>query len=308
MATLLALAGCEVVSAPAVRPSTAVAPWSGGPAGGIAVRSPHYTVYTTVRDEAVVGRMVRVLEAAYAEYAALIPPTEPYDKPPAVYFFRTPAEFDAFTRRLTGRDAPVYLSVGPGGYAYGDRFVCWLSSENDLWPVVAHEGFHQYVARHLVQRLPPAVEEGLATTFESVTVTPQHVRIDRRHNARRATGLADAARAGALIPLDDLLRMHAGDIAGRPLVVREGFYGQCWAVARTLLERPEYAAGLRRMLADMRDGRAAVSVSNSADPTLYRPAAVRPLLQHYIAPDWERLGRDVRSVIARSRAGDEVGG
>lgn len=253
---------------------------------GLAVQSEHYLVRTTVTDRAVIGRFVRVMETAYAQYAALVPPAASRSAPLPVYFFAKPAEWDAFTQKLTGPDATVYLSVGPGGYAYGDTFVCWLFNENDLWSVAAHEGLHQYVARHLAQRLPPALEEGLATTFETVVVTDHSVAIDRRRNPRRQQGLADAGRAGSLWPWDDLIKLHAGDIAGRDLTVREGFYGQCWALARVILETPAYATGFRAMLTDLRDGRSPVSIGGTAEGSLYRPAGVKPLLQRYVAADW----------------------
>ncbi|MGC4033374.1 MAG: hypothetical protein QM754_16910 [Tepidisphaeraceae bacterium] len=285
---LALLSGCQAgpAASSAVDFPFRTSAWAFQGAAGQEIRTDHYLIRTTVTDRAVVGRCVRVLETAYAQYAALVPPAANRSASLPVYFFARPDEWDAFTQQLTGPDAAVYLSVGPGGYAYGDTFVCWLFNENDLWSVVAHEGLHQYAARHLAQRLPPVLEEGLATTFETVEVTDRSVTIDRRSNARRQQGLADAGRAGCLLPWDDLIKLHAGDIAGRDLVIREGFYGQCWALARVMLETPAYAGGLRAMLLDLRDGRSPASIGATAEGTLYRPAGVKPMLQKYIAPDW----------------------
>jgi hypothetical protein len=158
--------------------------------------------------------------------------------------------------------------------------------------VVAHEGFHQYVARNLPLRLPPALEEGLATTFESVSVGGQQVTIDRRNNARRQAGLTEATRLNSLMPLDALVRAHAGDVAGREQVIREGFYAQAWAFARLLLENPNYAARLRQLLIELRDGHAMPVVGSVGKDTLYRPAAVQPLLVRYLGKDWPTIERD----------------
>lgn len=267
----------------------------------IEVRTPHYRVVTTVKDDAIIDRFARVMETAHPQYAALVPPNTVQDQPLDIVLFARPEEWDAYTRRLTGPDAAVYLSVGPGGYAYGDRVVCWLFNENDLWGVATHEGFHQYVARHLPARMPPALEEGLASTFEDVRVGERSVVIDRRSNARREQGLSAATEANALLPLSDLIRGHAGDIAGQPLVIREGFYGQCWALARLLTETPATADGLRRMLADLRDGRSD-GVGRTTIGGLYQPAAARPLLQKYVAPNWPAFERAFGAWVRRESA------
>ncbi|MDB5328827.1 MAG: hypothetical protein JWM57_4396 [Phycisphaerales bacterium] len=299
----LLLSGCASEPAETAVPLRAK-PWADAGLAGSDVRTPHYRILTTVRDAAVIERFARVMEAAYVQYAALVSPRPQLDRPLEVYFFATPSEWDAYTQRLTGPDAAVYLSVGPGGYAYGDRFVCWLFNESDLWGVAAHEGFHQYVARNLPLRLPPALEEGLATTFETVGVTDQHVTIDRRSNTRRRQGLAAAITAKGLIPLIDLIRLNAGDIAGKDLLLREGFYGQCWALARLMLESPQYADGLRRMLVDLRDGRAADVVGRTAEGTLYHPAAIRPLLEHYVTSQWSAFERAYSEAVRQSTAAE----
>ena len=270
--------------------------WAFEGRAGLEVTTPHYRLMTTVRDRPTVDRFCRLMEAAHAEYAALVPPEMADGRPLDVFLFERPDEWETYTRQIGGRDTPVLLSVGAGGYAYGDRFVCWLFNASDLWNVAAHEGFHQYAARHLRQRMPPALEEGLAATFENVAVTDTSIVFDR-DNPRRTAGLADAAAKP--IALDDLLRMNAGDVAARDLPARERFYGECWALARLLLDAPRYAPGLRRMLADLRDGRAVDNVGRTTAAGLYFPAAARPLLAHYVAPDWPAFVADFETEAPR---------
>lgn len=264
-----------------------IVPWVDAGPTGTQVQTPHYRLFTTVRDADFVARLGRVMENAHAQYVATIPPASgQLQSPLDVYVFEKPAQWEAFTRRLTGAMAPVYLSVGSGGYTYGDKVVCWLFNEADLWSVLAHEGFHQYAARTLPLRLPPALEEGLATTFEGIKLSERQVIFDRRENPRRQRGLSDAVDAKALLPLNVLVRAHAGDIAGQVLVTREAFYAQCWALARLLQETPAYSAALHRLLTDLRDGRATPVVGKTGTDNLYQPSTIRPLMVRYFEKDW----------------------
>lgn len=281
-----------------VPPVAAERPWTFDGAAGREWRSEHYRLATTVTDDAVTGRLLRVLEAGYGQYAALLPPDPRKSLPLDAFLFARADQWEAFTRRLTGPDAGPYLSVGRGGYAYGDRFVCRRADPDDLWPVVAHEAFHQYVARHLGHKLPPALEEGLATTFESVRVDTRSVTFDTRSNPRREQGLRDAGRAGALLPLATLVRLNAADVAGRPAVVREGFYGQCWLLADVLESDARYAAGLRSLLRRLADGGLTPMLDVPGDPRAYVPGRAEALLVGGLGVPWERIEADYRAKLA----------
>ena len=277
---------------------TAFDAWTFEGAGGRDLRTPHYRLRTTVSDTAVTDGMLRLLEAAYPQYAALLPSTSVGDARLDVFLFARPEEWETFTRRLTGPDAPVYLSVGQGGYAYGDTIVCWLANPDDLPTVVAHEGFHQYVARHSARRLPPAVEEGLATTFENVSTGGNAVVFRRSSNPRREQGLRDATRAKLLLPLDTLVRLNAGDIAARPLAVREGFYGQCWLFAEMLAFDPSYAGRFNDLITRLQTGRLAETIDVAGAGRMYRPGGVRPMLTDGLGVSWDELDRDYRRRLA----------
>lgn len=304
--------GCAqpVEQKPAV---SGIEPWRWQNVEGHIVTTPHYRLYTTVGDPAVIDRMARLMEAAYAEYTRLAPPMTGVGaevSPMLVYVFDEPAALAAFTRRLTGADADIYLSVGTGGYTYEGKIVCFLGSEADTHSTLAHEGLHQYLARHFRSRLPPAIEEGLACTFETVTVLPTgDVRFDLQHNDRRSRWLARAWRKKTLIPLSTLILLHGGDLAGRPLLLVEGYYAQCWALARLLREDPAYASKFARLLNAVQSGRTIHDVGRSdATDGVYNPRAIRPLLNRYLTDDWSRFGQDVErftETLVRA-AGDEA--
>ncbi len=272
------------------------------------MRTPHYRLYTTVDDTAVLDRFAKLLERAFVQYTELAAPLPDADgeiAPLQVYLFDEPGALESFTRKLTGADADVYLSVGTGGYTYDDKVVCFLGSESDTYTTMAHEGLHQYIGRHFRTRLPPTIEEGLACTFENVSMSPTgEVTFDRTRNERRSQWLARAWREKTLIPFDTLIYLHGGDLAGRPLPLVEGYYGQCWALARMLRDDRGYAANFQRLLRDVQTGGTLHDVGRTdASGGAYNPRAIPPLLQQYVAPDWPRFVADVdRAVTAISTA------
>lgn len=281
---------------------TGIEPWRWQNVEGHIVTTPHYRLYTTVDDTAVLDRMARLLEGAYAEYVKLAPPLPQQSREVAamqVYLFDDPAALEAFTRKLAGKEADVYLSVGTGGYTYDGKVVCYLGSEADTFGTLAHEGLHQYIGENFRNRLPPTIEEGLACTFESVTVLPSgDVKFDLTSNPRRSQWLARAHRDKTLIPLDTLIYLHGGDLAGRPLALVEGYYGQCWALARMLRNDPAYAERFKYMLTAVQTGRTVHDVGRSDAPDgAYNPRAIRPLLQRYVAEDWARFTADVNAAV-----------
>ena len=259
---------------------------------GHAITTAHYRIYTTVNDDALLHRFASLMEAAHTQYAALCAPASPEDRPLEIDLFADQSQWINFTFQTAGNDARVYAQINRGGYAIGDRFVCWVTDEHELFSTAAHEGFHQYVARHFVTRLPPALEEGIATTFETVAVSDTGVSFDLTHNVRRKTGLTTADAAGDLLPLDTLIQLHAGDVVRADGVHSEGFYGQCWALAEMLLHSGVYRPATLQMIADLQAGHPRVSIGANTRLGLYRPAAIKPLLQAYVAPNWTAFVSD----------------
>jgi len=260
-------------------------PWQWRGVNGQAIQTLHYRIHTDVADADAVSRLAARMEQAYLGYRQLISErTAGLARGPLELFvFARYEDFAAYTIDVSGAAADVNLSVGHGGYAIGDRFVCYFGNEPDVLAVAAHEGFHQYVARHTLPRLPPALEEGLAATFETT---------DRAVNPRRQLALGKAIANNALIPFDTLIMLHAGDVAGRSIDLNETFYAQCWALARMLETDPTYATDLKKMLADIAIGRVLRDVGKQDGSGIYKPAAIGPLFKEYITTDWRRFEAD----------------
>src|SRR6185437_3471659 len=159
-------------------------------------------------------------------------------RPMECYFFETRAQWAAYTKAHTGDDAAIYLRVNRGGYTVGDKFVAYWIGDIGTSSVAAHEGWHQYVARHLKGRLPPFLEEGLACMFEQVQWVepgkniPARPRFDLTRNYPRLAALKASVDGDEMYPLKTLVTMHAGQVVGKRSVKIEAFYAECWAFAR----------------------------------------------------------------------------
>jgi hypothetical protein len=274
---------------------------------GCRVTCPHYRIYSTVPDSQLLHRLANLLEGAREEYRSLAPDVLPTDHPMDCYLFESRSEWAAFTKAHTGEDAPIYLRVNRGGYTVGDWFVAYWIGDTATFSVTAHEGWHQYVARHLKGRLPPFLEEGVACLFEQVEWDGDLPRWDLTVNTSRLNSLRSAVADDQLYPLSQLVRMHAGQVVGKPGAKIEAFYGESWAFARFLREgnhgRNEQT--LHRMLADAARGTLFADNSRQAsEGPLWDPSTAKPMLEHYLGmplPQIERAFLDyVANLVALS--------
>ncbi len=279
--------------------------WAWHDITGRQIETEHYIIYTTLTDDAQVQRFARVMEAAHTKYTELAPGVEKFDRQLPLFVFATYNEWARYTIATTGKDADAYLSVMNGGYAVKDQFVCWVSNETDALTTAAHEGFHQFVARHFRTRIPPTLEEGLASTFESVSVGKEAVTFDQVRNHRRQTALREAIDGDYLIPLETLVMIHAGDLRDRDPRLREGYYAQAWALAVMLRTDPTYRDATLNMLRVAASGNTTMEIGRNDGSQMYYPSRVKPFLQHYVAPDWARLEADYAKAIQQLSAKDE---
>lgn len=250
------------------------------------MRTPGYAIYSTVDSPDFNQRLAQVMEGAATQYRTLAPSARIDPKPLECYVFADRRQWADFTRQRTGDDAGIYLQINRGGYTVRDFFVAYWIGDNGTYAVAAHEGWHQFVARHCKNRLPPFLEEGIATTFETIEFTPDGLpRWNTRQSPMRAERLKKAIEEGKLWPLSQLVGMHAGDVVGQPADRIEAFYAQNWGFARFMLDADggRHRPALLQMMAD--------SVAGTLfDPTgrprtiesTFNPTAVAPLLEHYL--------------------------
>jgi hypothetical protein len=227
----------DVWTGPSRAANVDVQPWtSHGTAPAFVLQSPRYRIYTTLPDGSRRSALPQVLEGAYAQYHALAPTPMLDDRPMSCFVFAQREEWAEFTARKTGQDAAMYLQIPRGGYTIDDWFVAYSDSDHALFSAAAHEGWHQYVARHFRGRLPPFLEEGVACLFEDVRMNDGLPRWNLAVNPDRTTELTKAAKNLQLWPLEQLIAMHAGDVVDQPQERIDAFYAQDWAFARFLLE------------------------------------------------------------------------
>lgn len=267
---------------------------------GTRIASPHYLIYSTIADDQVLHRITEVMEGALAQYRALAPDIPQTDRPMDCYLFESRNQWSAFTKAHTGEDAAIYLRVNRGGYTIGDWYVAYWIGDTATYSVAAHEGWHQYVARHLKGRLPPFLEEGMACLFEQIEWDGDLPRWDLTRNASRLTSLRSAVAGNHLYPLGQLVRMHAGQVVGKSNAQIEAFYAQSWAFARFLYDgqRGRHREAIRRMLADAAAGRLYDDSSRQLpDGPLWDSSTARPMLEHYLGQDLNEIEPSFRQYM-----------
>ena len=273
------------------------------------VVTPHYLIYTTVEDPEIVESVGQLMEGALSQYRRLVPSVAVTDKPMECYLFQSRHQWAAFTKGKTGADAAIYLQINRGGYTVGDWYVAYFIGELGTYSVAAHEGFHQYVARHFRSRLPPFLEEGLACMFEEVRWGEGRrarggplPRWNFSRNGSRMLGLRNAVEGGRLIPLAELASMHAGQVVDRAPEQIEAFYAQSWAFAKFLWDGDtgRYRPALRRLLTDAATGNLFPGDnSRKRDGGLWDPESARPLLEHYLGSSLETVDGAFRRYAKR---------
>lgn len=286
-------------------------PWAYGERRGQRIRSPHYVLHTTIDDPEVVEALGQVMEGAYAQYRRVAPDTGATSRPMDCYLFQYRNEWAAFTERNTGDDAPIYLQISRGGYTFGERYVAFFIGDIQTYSVAAHEGWHQFVARHFTHRPPPFLEEGLACLFEQVKWEGSLPRWDLSSNPNRVRGLRNASRSNKLLPLRQLIRMHAGQVVNKSSHEVEAFYAQNWAFARMLWdgEGGRYRPALHRMLADAASGRLyRDGITRHPGSTEWDPRSAGPLLERYLEMPLPEIERAYRAFVRRTVAGDHFPG
>jgi hypothetical protein len=286
---LSALCGCghqsPTATGPAQPVSVAFENWPVDGVPGMRVSTQHYLIYSTLPDQPLLGRLAQVMEGALAEYRLVSDDLPITNHPMECWMFETRDQWAAFTRTHTGDDAPVYLRVNRGGYTIGDWYVAYWIGDTGMFSVAAHEGWHQYVARHLKGRLPPFLEEGLACLFEQVEWEGDLPRWSLSANESRLVSLRTAVDGKHLYPLTQLVRMHAGQVVGQPGVQIEAFYAESWAFARFLYDGDSGAhrSALHEMIKDAARGSLFAETPHpQSEGPVWAPSSAKPMLEHYL--------------------------
>jgi hypothetical protein len=296
------IGGCASTNA-GLGPSSAIVrldPWIFDGDDGTAVVTRHYVIYTTISDERWQESFAQLMEGALSQYSQLAPDVSLSQRPLECYVFASRREWATFTTAKTGTDATVYLHITRGGYTVRDWFVAFYIGEAGTFSVAAHEGFHQFAARNFKTRLPPFLEEGIACIFENVQWDQGVPKWNLDANPNRLGSLRMATAAGELIPLKELITLHAGQVVNGPKARISAFYGESWAFAQFLwkADNKKFRPRLQHLLADAAAGKIQGLPSRPIDAVFWNPATAKPLLERYLGMDLATLDGEFQRYLA----------
>lgn len=230
--------------------------WRFGPVEGIELVTPHYRIRTTCTQPQLVDRLPQFVEGCWDAYARLIPPKKTNVQPALTHLFQRRREWEEFTRQFSPGRASTYLLIRSGGYEERGITVSHYDRMSTTFPVLAHEGLHQYLTLTRGGTLPPWLNEGLACHFESFDLD-DHGRPTflPRRNAIRRNNLRDSMLSKGMFPLEELLGTNAGRVVGLPSARVRAYYSQLWALVVMLAEldpaKDTAGAGFRELLGDL---------------------------------------------------------
>src|SRR5262245_24483764 len=171
-------AGCAQPSHRSTASPLSMSAWSFDGKPAKVVHTDHYLIHTTIEDQEFLDSLAQLMEGALDQYRRLTPGVPMSPDPMECYIFTRRPEWAQSTKEHTCADAAVYLQINLGGYTVRDWYVAYFIGDVGTYSVAAHEGWHQYVARHFKSRLPPFLEEGIATMFENIIWTGPQPRWD----------------------------------------------------------------------------------------------------------------------------------
>jgi hypothetical protein len=211
------------------------ADWSYVDRIGKQITSDHYTIHTTITDDTLRSALPQVMETAYQNYRRLVPTAREPSENMRIYLFAQRGEFAHLARKLSPEKAQVLLQVRNGGYSEKGVTVIEYVSHEVTFPLMTHEGFHQYLHHCVAPNIPAWLNEGLAVYCEGFKGGATGIReLDPWHNPARRNALAEALLRDKLFPLDELLRINAGHVIGGSTRKIATYYAQVWALMNFL--------------------------------------------------------------------------
>lgn len=297
-AGLALLAGCGASGGAAGPIVVEQKPWT-SPAGltGEQILTPHYDIRTTSLDEMLRRYLPRFMEAAHAEYSRLMKPDRPSDDRLVIYVFGDRPEWASFTQVFVPAQAYTYLHIHSGGYMdhATATAVLWDIRRDHTLSLIAHEGLHQYLAKHFPEPVPAWLNEGLATQFEDFDLDGPRPTFRPERNLTRKNSLREALSVtNGVIPLAQLLRMDAGDAVTKTGQSTRGYYAQVWSTVLHLRRSDRYAPAFARLLADAGTPRLrqAVSAYRIATPDSEKYSDGEVAFRYYITEDLDTFAAD----------------
>lgn len=260
----------------------------------------HYEIRTTTQDTVMRDVLPEFAEAAHRAYGQFVAPEGSATDRMIVYVFGTREEWAGFTRRFVPEQADTYLHILSGGYMdqATATSVFWDVKRDYTLSLLAHEGLHQYLARHRPGPIPAWLNEGLATQFEAFDLDGPRPIFRPQRNLLRRNSLREAlTMRDGMIPLRRFLSMHAGEAVVRTGSPARRYYAQAWLTVLLLRTSPHYRDAFSRLLADAGTPRmqAAIATYRQATPDASAMSDGEIAFRRYITGELEHFADDLRA-------------
>ena len=287
-----------------------VEPWEFAGTPGQTIRTDHYRIFTTATRPILAKRLPAFLEASLTHYRTSLTDA-PLPSPPVkldTYVMHTRGQWASLTRALMRERAPLYLRIERGGYAAAGRGVYRdLGDLNDTFNLAAHEGWHQYTQLTFKDRLPPYLEEGIATYMEGFNWHPQQPDapvFKPWANMERFRALRTAAQARRLLTLPELISTTPQELIQRDQDMALVWYAQVWALIHFLNEADDrsYHKGFTSMLEDAAAGSLHRSASRFQNLSQSTGRGSGTLFERYFGASAAALDPAYQRFIARVTA------
>ncbi len=226
-------------------------PWPLKHHTGTILDTPHYRIYTTIKDKDFYSAAVDLAEGQYRRFCQDLK-REPKEKM-TVYIFYDVNQWIAFTKSKFGDQADAYMRIRNGGYTADNLAAFYYLGRYPTLTIMAHELFHLYVNMMAGKEPVPAwVNEGMACYFEAHEWDVMKVVYTPRKNLFRQQNLAEAVGAKKLIPLKEILATHAGEVSKSSQMKVLTYYAQLWAMTQFMQDPTSpYHANFQKLLAEL---------------------------------------------------------
>lgn len=231
--------------------------WKNQYGPGLKLTTDHYEIFTTLMTPLILCQVPEFMESAYTAYNYQLPEPIKTKSKSVVYLFADRRQWEHFTRDFAGDQADIFCQIKAGAYYHDKACVAYDIGWQRTLSVLGHEGWHQFSDHYFTFRLPSWLDEGIAMLFEAHTNVNGSYYFDSSNNAYRLNALRRTLSKGQMIPLEELIATHPGDVlATNQAEAVMAFYSQSYALARFLREA-HFARQRRtyeRLLADGLNG------------------------------------------------------
>ncbi|UCD28494.1 MAG: hypothetical protein JSV03_15655 [Planctomycetota bacterium] len=269
---------------------------------GVQLLTDHYDMRVTAKDELLRSYLPGFMETTFAKYCELMPPAGNNTDQLVIYLFDNRREWVNFTRIFAPQQAYTYLHIQSGGYTdypSATAVIFDLGRDRTL-SLMAHECFHQYVARYFPEPMPAWLNEGLATQWEAFDLKGDQPIYTPRKNYIRTNNLREALYHG-FIPWSEFLGMNAGHAVRKTGKDVRTYYAQVWSLILYLREGSDgmYADRLAVLLADAGTERQSIAIRayRAATEGSENMSDGEALFRQYITDDFDTFTADYREYV-----------